>query len=96
MIAIMQIIISLGIVIGFTYLFSNPEQQSILYLATGVPTIVLLLTGLVLLLVHITNNHSQGYDEFLRTLPVNRVAILLADTTIWVLISLPGILISMF
>lgn len=93
-IAIMQIIISLGIAIGFTYLFSDPEQQSLLYLATGAPTIVLLMTGLVLLPVHITNNRSEGYDEFLRTLPVNRAAILLADTTIWLLITLPGILIS--
>lgn len=94
-VAIMQIIISLGIAIGFTYLFSDPEQQSVLYLATGAPTIVLLMTGLVLLPVHITNNRSEGYDEFLRTLPVNRAAILLADITIWLLITLPGILISM-
>ena len=94
-IAIMQIIISLGIAIGFTYLFSDPQQQSILYLATGAPTIVLLMTGLVLLPVHITNNRSEGYDEFLRTLPINRAAILLVDTTIWLIITLPGILISM-
>lgn len=94
-VAIMQIVISLGIAVGFSYLFSDPEQQSLLYLATGAPTIVLLMTGLVLLPVHITNNRSEGYDEFLRTLPVNRAAILLADTTIWLLITLPGILISM-
>lgn len=94
-IAMMQIIISLGIAVGFTYLFSDPQQQSLLYLATGAPTIVLLMTGLVLLPVHITNNRSEGYDEFLRTLPVNRAAIFLADTTIWLLITLPGIIISM-
>ena len=94
-IAMMQIIISLGIAVGFTYLFSEPQQQSLLYLATGAPTIVLLMTGLVLLPVHITNNRSEGYDEFLRTLPVNRAAIFLADTTIWLLITLPGIIISM-
>lgn len=33
--ALMQILISIGIVIGFTYLMPSPDTHSILYLATG-------------------------------------------------------------
>lgn len=92
--AVMQIIISLGIAIGFTYLFDAADKSSILYLSTGAPTIVLIMTGLVILPNQITNARMEGHGEFLRTLPVNRAAIVLADTTIWVLVTIPGIIIS--
>lgn len=91
---IVLIIISLGIAIGFTYLYSDVDQQSILYLATGAPTIVLIMTGLVILPNQITNARIEGHGEFLRTLPVNRAAIIMADTTIWLLLTIPGIIIS--
>jgi len=91
---IVQIIISLGIAIGFTYLYSDVDQQSILYLATGAPTIVLIMTGLVILPNQISNARIEGHGEFLRTLPVNRAAIIMADTTIWLLVTIPGIVIS--
>ncbi len=91
---IVQIIVSLGIAIGFTYLYSDADRQSILYLATGAPTIVLIMTGLVILPNQISNARIEGHGEFLRTLPVNRVAIIMADTTIWLLVTIPGIAVS--
>lgn len=91
---IVQIIISLGIAIGFTYLYSDADSQSILYLATGAPTIVLIMTGLVILPNQISNARIEGHGEFLRTLPVNRAAIIMADTTIWLLVTIPGIVVS--
>lgn len=91
---IVLILLSLGIAIGFTYLYSDIDPQSVLYLATGAPAIVLIMTGLVILPNQITNARMEGHGEFLRTLPVNRAAILAADTTIWLLVTIPGILIS--
>lgn len=92
---VLQIIIALGVAIGFTYLNGDPNnKQSLLYLATGAPTIVLLMTGLVMLPYQVCSARLEGHGEFLRTLPVNRAAIVLADATIWFLVTIPGIIIS--
>lgn len=93
-IALLQILLSIGIVIGFTYLIPNPDTHTILYLATGAPTIILIFTGIVILPQQIGTAKADGYMEFLRTWPVNRSVILVADTTIWLLITIPGIIIA--
>ncbi|MFA1819953.1 ABC transporter permease [Virgibacillus oceani] len=93
-IALLQILISIGIVIGFTYLIPNPDTETILFLATGAPTIIFIFTGLVILPQQIGNAKTDGYMEYIRTWPVNRSVILGADTTIWLLITLPGIIVS--
>ncbi|WP_042224145.1 ABC transporter permease [Oceanobacillus manasiensis] len=89
-----QIIISLGIVIGFTYLIGDSNANELLYLATGAPTFVLVITGLVLLPQQIASSKTEGYIEFIRTWPVNRGVVMVADTVIWLLIAIPGIVIS--
>lgn len=91
---ILQIFISLGIVIGFTYLIGSSNTEAILYLATGAPTLVLIITGIVLLPQQIASSKTEGYHNFLRTWPVNRGVILFADTLIWLIAAIPGIVIS--
>ncbi|WP_164670467.1 ABC transporter permease [Virgibacillus doumboii] len=93
-IALIQILISIGIVIGFTYLIPNPDTETILFLATGAPTIILIFTGLVILPQQIGTAKTDGYMEYMRTWPVNRSVILGADTTIWLIITLPAIIVS--
>ncbi|WP_052345854.1 ABC transporter permease [Paucisalibacillus sp. EB02] len=92
--ALIQILISIGIVIGFTYLIPTPDKQSILFLATGAPTIILIFTGLVILPQQVGTSKSDGYMEFMRTWPVKRSTILGADTSIWLLITIPGIVVA--
>ena len=91
---IMQIVISLGISIGFTYLFATPDSQTTLYLATGAPTIILMMAGLVSLPMQNATAKTEGYNDYLRTLPVNRFAIIVSDTIIWLLLTIPGFVIS--
>ncbi|WP_249869563.1 ABC transporter permease [Oceanobacillus saliphilus] len=91
---LIQILISIGIVIGFTYLIPDPDATTILFLATGAPTIILIFTGLVILPQQVGTAKTDGYMEFMRTWPVNRGVILGADTTIWLIITMPGIIIS--
>lgn len=92
--AFVQIILALGIAIGFTFLYSDIDPQSLLYLATGAPTVIILITGLSLMPMQIANAKIDGHAEFLRTLPVNRIAIMMADATIWILETVPGIVIA--
>jgi len=93
---LIQILIAIGIVIGFTYLIPDPSTSSILYLATGAPTIILIMTGLVILPQQIGTSKADGYMEFMRTWPVKRSIILGADTSLWLLITVPGIVVSSF
>src|SRR5690606_39613166 len=83
---LIQILIAIGIVIGFTYLIPDPSKSSILYLATGAPTLILVFTGLVILPQQIGKAKADGYMEYITTWPVNRAVILGADTTIWLMI----------
>ncbi|MFO1446261.1 ABC transporter permease [Bacillus sp. Bva_UNVM-123] len=91
---LIQILIAIGIVIGFTYLIPTPDKGTILYLATGAPTLILIITGLVILPQQIGTAKSDGYMEFMRTWPVNRAVILGADTTLWLLIAVPAIAVA--
>ncbi len=92
--AIIQIMISLGIVVGFTYLFSSPEPGTVLYLATGAPIIILVMTGLVILPNQTITAKAEGYIDFIRTWPVNRAAVVLADTVVWFITTFPGLIVS--
>ncbi len=92
--SIIQILISLGIVIGFTYLLPDQNKDSILYLATGAPTLIMVTTGLVLLPQQIGNAKSEGFIDFMRTWPVKRASILITDTFIWLALMIPAIAIG--
>jgi len=92
--SIIQIMISLGIVIGFTYLYASPEPGTLLYLATAGPTIVLIMTGLVILPNQTITAKAEGYVEFIKTWPVKRAVIVVSDTVLWFLITFPGIIVS--
>lgn len=92
--ALIQILISIGIVIGFTYLMATPDDYSVLYLATGAPTLILIITGMVIVPQQIGTAKTDGYLEYMRTWPVKRSSILGADTVMWILITIPGITIS--
>lgn len=91
----MLILISLGVSFGFTFMFADMDANTMLYLATGAPTIILIMTGLVILPQQNSAAKTAGYIEFLRTLPIKRVNIMIADIIIWLCIALPGFVISM-
>ncbi len=92
--ALIQVMLSLGILIGFNYLTPGNDPAAILFLATGAPTLILIMTGLVILPQQIGMGKAEGYHEFTRSWPVNRAVILIADTALWLLITIPGIIIS--
>lgn len=93
---IIQIVISLGIVIGYSYLFAAPGTSEILYLATGAPTIVIIMTALVIVPMQNANLKIEGYIDFIKTLPVSRKMFLIVDVGIWLIITIPGIVIATF
>jgi ABC-2 type transport system permease protein len=90
MIVVIQTALSLGIVYGLALLIPNIDPKSALYLATGAPTVALLLMGLTIVTQEVSNARLTGRSEYLASLPIPRLATLASDVTYWLLAQLPG------
>ncbi|MEU5552251.1 MULTISPECIES: ABC transporter permease [unclassified Micromonospora] len=94
--SIIMTVIALGVAIGFSYLMSSPDGSGMLYLATGAPTIVLIMTALVTVPMQNAGAKMTGYIDFVKALPVSRKLFLIADVGIWAMVTIPAIAISVF
>lgn len=90
---LIQIILSVGIVIGFAFLIPGVDQDPVAaqYLATGAMAISLIAVCMAFAPSMVAQQKMQGIFDFQRALPVPRSATLVADVTTWVLIALPGL-----
>lgn len=87
---IVQAALAAGTVLGFGILMGDVDQASALFLATGAPTITLIVVGLVMAPQVLAQAKTEGSAQWLLTLPVPRLVFLAADLTMWMLIALPG------
>jgi ABC-2 type transport system permease protein len=71
----------------------TPETAK--FLTTGAPTITLLTVGLVMLPQMVALARTSGTFDYMWSLPVPRLVYMAADATIWVLVSLPGVILSL-
>lgn len=90
-----QTILSVGIIVGFGFLFAEVDQETALFLATGAPTLLLLVIGLVLVPQMVSDSKNEGTYNWMRALPVPRMAFLAADTTVWFVAMLPGLVVAL-
>lgn len=88
---VVQALFSLGIVAGYPLLFPSMDRQTILYLAIGGPAVALITVGLVAVPQLVSQARVEGTLDYMRTLPVPRVIYLLADTTVWLAVVVPGV-----
>lgn len=90
-----QVLTSVGIVLGFSFLIPRHDQVTALYLSTGAPTVSLIVVGMVLAPQLVSQMKARGLFDYQRALPVPRLAMLAADATVWVPIALPGLAASL-
>jgi ABC-2 type transport system permease protein len=88
---VVQTLFAFGIVVGYPLLFPQMDQTTMLFLATGAPAITLITMGLVALPQVVSQAKLEGSLEYMRSLPVPRMAYLAADLTVWMAIVLPGV-----
>jgi ABC-2 type transport system permease protein len=88
---VVQAFFALGIVAGYPLLFPSMDHQTILYLAIGGPAVALITIGLVAVPQLVTQARVEGTLDYMRSLPVPRIVYLLADTTVWLAVVLPGV-----
>lgn len=89
-----QGLFAFGIVAGYPLLFPEIDRGTILFLATGAPAISLLMMGLVAVPQVVAQRKTEGSIEYTRSLPIPRLAFLLADLTVWTVVVLPGTLVA--
>ena len=88
---VVQGLFAFGIVVGYPLLFPSLDPSTVLFLATGAPTITLITMGLVAVPQVVAQAKTEGSLDFMRTLPLPRLAYLLADMSVWLTIVLPGV-----
>lgn len=88
---VVQALLAVGIILGYPLLFPRLDPTTILFLATGAPTITLVTLGLVLVPQVVAQAKTEGSVDYMRTLPVPRLVYLFADLTVWLAVVLPGV-----
>lgn len=83
-----QVVLALGIVYGLAFLIPNIDQRAAAFLATGAPTITLLIIGLSP--QEVSRDKVSGRHEYIRALPVPRLALPAARLVFWLLVQIPG------
>ncbi|MGA3029298.1 MAG: ABC transporter permease [Candidatus Limnocylindrales bacterium] len=89
-----QTLFSLGIVLGYPLLFPTLDRTSIYLIATGAPAISVVSVGLVALPQTVGEQKTEGSLAYMRSLPVARLAYLVADLTVWLAIVIPGVILG--
>ena len=92
---IIQVIMPLAFVIGMSFLFPDITPPVARHLITGTPTLLLLMVGLSVVPSMVAFGRIQGTYDFMLSLPVPRMLLLISDVTIILLLTLPGIILAL-
>ncbi|MGP9604759.1 ABC transporter permease [Brachybacterium sp. AOP42-E1-35] len=95
LIVVIQAVLAAGIILGFGFLIPDITAESALFLASGAPTILLLIIGLVIVPQGVSRARASGALDYQRALPVSRPLLLVVDLVVWTLIALPGVAIGL-
>jgi ABC-2 type transport system permease protein len=92
---VVQLMIAAGFIVGIGFFYPQMTPETAKFLTTGAPTITLLTVGLVMLPQMVALARTSGSFDYMWSLPVPRLVYVAADATIWVLVSLPGVILSL-
>ena len=93
--AAIEIMIAVGFVIGIGFFYPQIDSTIAKFLTTGAPTLILLMVGLVIAPQMVVMARVEGTFDYIWSLPIPRMVYLAADATIWILITLPGVLLAL-
>jgi ABC-2 type transport system permease protein len=88
---VVQCLFAFGIVVGYPLLFPEIDPLTVLFLATGAPAVTLITMGVVVFPQVVAQSKLEGSLGYMRSLPVPRMAYLMADLTVWLAVVLPGV-----
>jgi ABC-2 type transport system permease protein len=94
-VVIAQFFTGIGTVIGLGFMIPNLDKTAATFLVTGGPTLTLIALGLTLVPQFVSAGKAEGSLEYMWSLPIPRMAYLAADLTIWMFVTLPGVVIAL-
>ena len=89
-IVIIQVMFGAGMVVGFGLLLPEVSPELALYFATGGTVVVMMTIGLVMVPAIVAKEKAFGWYDFLWSLPVPRMASMLAAMTVYIVVAIPG------
>ncbi len=92
---VLQTLLGVGIVIGFSFLVPEAGADTALYLTTGALTLGLITVGMVAAPQIVAQAKVSGIFDYQRAMPVPRLAMLAADASVWVALAVPGLIAAM-
>lgn len=92
---VIQVALAAGIVYGLAFLLPDIDSRSALFLATGAPTLTLILLGLSAVPQEVSQAKVTGKLAYVSTFPVPRLAAPAADVSFWLLVQLPGTILAL-
>jgi ABC-2 type transport system permease protein len=90
-----QVALGVGVIYGFSYLVPHITPAVAVFFATGAPTLTLILMGLTFVPQETAQSRISGRYTYVAALPVPRLAPMLADVTFWLLMQLPGTILTL-
>jgi ABC-2 type transport system permease protein len=90
-----QVALGVGIIYGFSYLVPRITPEVATFFATGAPTLTLILMGLSVVPQETAQSRVSGRFTYVAALPVPRLAPMLADVTFWLIVQLPGTILTL-
>ncbi|HLR96482.1 MAG TPA: ABC transporter permease [Jiangellaceae bacterium] len=94
LVVVVQALLAAGIIIGFGLLIPDITPDTALFLSTGAPTVLLVTVGLVIVPQGVARARADGTFAYLRTLPIARPLLLVADLSVWLVLALPSVAVA--
>jgi ABC-2 type transport system permease protein len=95
LLVLIQIALGVGIIYGFAFLVPHISPDVALFFATGAPTLSLILIGLTVVPQESAQARVNGRHLYVAALPVPRLAPMLSEVTFWLVVQLPGSIVTL-
>lgn len=92
---VMEVLFATGIAVGFGFLIGDLDSEGAAYLATGALLMNLLMIAVALVPSTMTEARVSGALDYMWAQPFPRVVYLLSELTVWALVMLPGMVVSL-
>ena len=92
---IVQVLMGAGMALIYGFYLGDMPPEAATFLATGAPTLALIPLGMALLPSLIATHKIEGTYDFMWSLPVRRTATAVSSFTIFTVLALPGVAVSL-
>jgi ABC-2 type transport system permease protein len=95
MFLIMQILFGVGMAIIYGFYIGHLSQAAALFIVSGAPALAMLTAGLMGVTMMVTERQQAGTWDFIWSLPVPRSAAVASTVTVFTLLAIPGIVVTL-